>query len=76
MEKMQLQYLCAKRWFEKFRSGILSVKDSSHPVRSTEINTDKVKVLVNESNYFTARHIVGHFQISYKSALYHIRKID
>ena len=25
-ERMQFQYLCTKRWFEKFWSGILSVK--------------------------------------------------
>ena len=46
-ETMQFQYLCAKRWFEKFWSGILSVKDSSRPVRPTEIDTDKIKVLVD-----------------------------
>ena len=75
-EKMQFQYLGAKRWFEKFWSGILSVKDSSRPVRLTEINTDKFKVLVDENPYFTASDIAGDFQISHKSVLYHIRKID
>ena len=39
--RMQLQYVCAKRWFENFRSRILSVKDC----QPTEIDTDKVKVL-------------------------------
>ena len=34
----------AKRWFVYFRSGILSVKDSSRPGRPTEIDTDKIKV--------------------------------
>ena len=52
-ERMQFQYLCAKRWFENFCSETLSVKDSSHPVRSTEINTDKIKVLVDENPYST-----------------------
>ena len=75
-KRIQFQYLCVKRWFEKFRSGILSVKDSSRPFRSTEINTDKIKVLVDENPYFTARDIVGDFQISHKSVLYQIRKID
>ena len=75
-ERMQFEYLCAKRWFEKFWSRILSVKDSSRFVRSTEINTDKIKVLVDESPYFTARYIAGIFQILHKSVLYHIRKID
>ena len=75
-ETMQFQYLCAKRWFEKFWSGILSVKDSSRSVRSAEINTHKIKVLVDESHYFTARDIAGDFQISHKSVLYYIRKID
>ena len=30
-ERMQFQYVCAKRWFENFRSGIFSVKDSLNP---------------------------------------------
>ena len=68
-EKMQFQYFYAKRWFEKFWSGILSVKHSSRPVRSTEINTDKIKMLVDEKFYFTARGIAGDFQISRK--IYH-----
>ena len=76
MEKMQLQYLCAKRWFEKFRSGILSVKDSSHPVRSTEINTGKIKMLVDKNPYFTAQDIADDFKITHKSVIYHICKID
>ena len=74
-ERIQFQYLCAKIWFEKFWSGILSVKDSSRPVRSTEIDTDKIKVLVDESFHLTPRYIAGDFQISQKSVLYHIRKI-
>ena len=37
-EKMQFQYVRAKRWFENFRWPILSVKDC-HP---TEIDTDKI----------------------------------
>ena len=54
-KRIQFQYLCVKRWFEKFRSGILSVKDSSRPFRSTEINTDKIKVLVDENPYSMLR---------------------
>ena len=75
-ERMQFQYFCAKRLFEKFWSGILSVKDSSRPVRPTEIDTDKIKVLVDENPYLTYRDIDGDFQISHKSVLNHIRKID
>ena len=75
-ERIQFQYVCAKKWFENFRLGILSVNDSSRPVQPTEINTDKIKVLVDESPYFTARYIAVVFQILHKSVLYHIRKID
>ena len=60
-ERMQFEYLCAKRWFEKFWWGILSVKDSSRPFRSTEINTDKIKVLVDENPYLTGRDIADDF---------------
>ena len=75
-ERMQFQYLCAKRWFEKFCSETLPVKDSSRPVRSTEINTDKIKVLVDKNPYSTARDNAGDLQNSHKSVLSHIRKID
>ena len=75
-ETMRFQYLSTKRWFEKFWSEILSVKDSSRPIRPTEIDTDKIKVLVNENPHFTVRDIVDDSQNSHKNVLYHIRKID
>ena len=68
-ERMQFQYLCTKTWFEKFWSGILSVKDSSRPVRPTEIHTDKIKVLVDENPYLTAPDVADDFQISHKIVL-------
>ena len=64
-----------QRWFEKFRSGNFSVKDSSRTSRPTEINTDKIKVLLNENPYLTARDIAEDLQISHTSVLNHIRKI-
>ena len=75
-ERIQFQYVCAKKWFENFRLGILSVNDSSRSVQPTEINTDKIKVLVNENPCLPAQNIVDDFQISHKSILNHIRKID
>ena len=64
-----------QRWFEKFRSGNFSVKDSSRTSRPTEINTDKIKVLLDENPYLTARDIAEDLQISHTSVLNHIRKI-
>ena len=54
----------------------MSVKDSSCPDRPTEIDTDEIKVQVDENSYLTARDIAGDFQNSHKSVLSHIRKID
>ena len=54
----------------------LKMRHSRPAVRATEIDTDKIKVLVDENPYFTARDIAGDFQISNKSVLYHIRRID
>ena len=62
-----VQYLHAKRWFENFWSGILGVEDSSRPVRLNEIDTDKIKLLLDENLYLTARDIAGDLQILYKS---------
>ena len=44
-ERIYFQYVCVKRWFENFQSGILSVKDSSRPDHLTEIDTVKIKIL-------------------------------
>ena len=68
--------MCQKMVWKFSIGNILSVNDSSRPVQPTEINTDKIKVLVNENPHFIARDIVDDFQISHKSILNHIRKID
>ena len=65
-----------KNGLKIFDWEFLSVNDSSRPVQPTEINTDKTKVLVNENHCLPARNIVDDFQISHKSILNHIRKID
>ena len=36
-----------QKWFEKFGSGNFSVEDSSRTGRATEINTDRIKVLLD-----------------------------
>ena len=68
--------LCScQRWFEKFRSGNLLVNNSSRTGRPTEIDTDKIKVLLDENPYSTARDIADDLQISHTSVLNHIHKI-
>ena len=62
-------------WFKKFRSGNLCVKDSSRSGRPTEIDTDKIKVLVDENPYSTTRNIAGELQISHPSVLRPVHKI-
>ena len=54
----------------------LKMRHSRPAVRPTEIDTDKIKVLEDENPYFTALDIAGDFQISHKSVLYHIHKIN
>ena len=56
-----------ERWIKKFRSGNLCVEDSSRSGRPAEIDTDKVKVLVDENPYSTTRDIAGELQISHPS---------
>ena len=51
--KIQFLYVCAKRRFVNFRSGVLLVKDWSGPGWPTEINTDEIKVLVDENPKIT-----------------------
>ena len=41
----------------------------------TEIDTDEIKVLLDENPYFTARDIADDLQISYPNVLNHIHKI-
>jgi len=64
-----------QKWFKQFRSGNLCVKDSSRSGRPTKIDTDKIKVLVDENPHSTTRNIAGELQISHPSVLRHIRKI-
>ena len=53
----------------------MCVEDSSRSGRPAEIDTDKVKVLVDENPYSTTRDIAGELQISHPSVLKHISKI-
>ena len=65
-----------QRWFEKFRSGNLSVNDSSHSSRSNEIDTEKIKVLLDENPYLAARYITDDLEISHTRVLNHIHRIS
>jgi len=51
-----------QRWVEKFRSGNLSVNNSSRTGRPTDIETDKIKVLLDENLYLKARDIADVFR--------------
>ena len=53
----------------------MSVNDSSRTGWSTEIDTDKIKVLLDENPYLTARDITDDLQISHRIVLNHIHKI-
>ena len=64
-----------QRWFEKFRSGNLSVENSSRPGRPTEIDTNVIKVLLDENPHLTTRDIADELQIAIQSVSNHIRKI-
>ena len=68
--------LCSyQRWIEKFWSGDLSVENSSRTGRSTEIETDIIKMLFDENPYLTTQDIAGDLENSHISVLNHIHKI-
>ena len=49
-----------QKWFEKFGSGNFSVEDSSRTGRPTEINTDRIKVLLDAVRSTSGRIAVRH----------------
>ena len=73
--KNEISLRSCQRWFENFRWGNLSVSDSSRTGRPTEIDTDKIKVLLDENPCLTAPEIADDLQISHTSVLNHIHKI-
>ena len=60
-------HMC-QQWFKHFRWGNVSVNDWSRPDRPTEIDGDKITVLLGEnSNDLAARDFAGDLQISQTS---------
>ena len=57
-----------------FDTEICRLMIRNTPAGQTDINTDKIKVLVDKNLYLKAQDIVDDLQISRKSVLNHIRK--
>lgn len=64
-----------QKWFAKFRSGNFSMNDASRSGRSTEIESDDIKAIVDVNPTQTVREIATRLKISHTSVEKHLHKI-
>ena len=62
-------------WFAHFRSGNFNVQDASHTGRSTTIDDEKIKALIETNQSMTTRAIAEKLDISNSTLYLHLQQL-
>ena len=71
-EKSLIEHQC-QNWFARFRSGDFDLKDARRSGGPTEVDNDKVRVMIENNQRSTTREITYKLKISYTRS---VRKIS
>ena len=72
-EKSLTERQC-QNWFARFRSGDFHLKDARRSGRPTEVNDDKIKVMIENNCRSTTREIAEKFNISHTWVERHLKQ--
>ena len=61
-----------RNWFDKFRSGDLSLEDEQRSGRPNEVDDDQIKAIIESDRYVTVREIEEMLKISKSTIDRHI----
>lgn len=64
-----------QKWFSRFRSGNINLKDEERSGRPSEIDDDKISILIENNPRHTTREIADILNISQVSVVSHLHKL-
>ena len=65
-----------QNWFARFRSGNFNLKDAPCSGRPTEVDDDKIKVMIESNRRSTIREIAEKLNISHTCVGRHLKQLD
>ena len=65
----------AQWWFKKFRGGDVSLEDDERSGRSSDIDNDQLRALVEANPRTTVRELASELDVTYTTIFNHLREI-
>ena len=73
-EKSLTERQC-RNWFARFCSGDFDLKDAPHSELPTEVDDDKIKVMIENNRHSTTRGIAEKLNISHTCVERHLKQL-